>query len=36
MKQFIVIGNWKMYKTFTETLNFFDEFAIEYKKFRKA
>lgn len=32
MKQFIVIGNWKMYKTFTETLNFFDEFANRIQK----
>ncbi len=32
MKQFIVIGNWKMYKTFTETLNFFDELCYRIQK----
>ncbi|WP_029513634.1 triose-phosphate isomerase [Mycoplasmopsis primatum] len=35
MKKFTIIGNWKMNKTFAETLEFFEEFEIKYKKFIK-
>lgn len=35
MKKFTIIGNWKMNNTFTETLEFYEKFAKEYKKFLK-
>ncbi|MBZ4203473.1 triose-phosphate isomerase [Mycoplasma tauri] len=35
MKRFYVIGNWKMHKTFTETLEFFELFQYSYKKYLK-
>ncbi|WP_027334818.1 triose-phosphate isomerase [Mycoplasmopsis felifaucium] len=36
MKKFIIIGNWKMNNTFTETLEFYKEFASRLKKFKKT
>lgn len=35
MKSIYIFGNWKMNKTFTETLEFLDQFKKEYKKNKK-